>query len=75
VVNREPYAVIASLHKFHHLVFASQIVVFSDHCPLSFLVDWATHSSKLTRWSLALKQYNSVFQYAKARRNRVADYF
>jgi hypothetical protein len=75
VVEREAYAVIASLHKLHHLVFGAVIVVFSDHSPLSFLVDCATKSSKLTRWSLALQQYNIVFKYAKASRNTVADYF
>jgi hypothetical protein len=75
VVEREAYAVIASLKKFHHIVFGSQIVVFSDHSPLSFLVDCATHSSKLTRWSLALQQYNIVFKYAKACHDKVADYF
>jgi RNase H-like domain found in reverse transcriptase len=75
VVEREAYAVIASLNKFHHLLFGSEIVVFSDHSPLSFLVDCATKSSKLTRWSLALQQYNIVFKYAKASQNTVADYF
>jgi hypothetical protein len=75
VIEREAFAVIASLRKFHHLIFGSMIVVYSDHNPLSFLVEGSTHSAKLTRWSLALQEYNIVFRYAKAQHNRVADYF
>jgi len=47
VVDREAYADIASLHKFHHLAFGSEIVVFSDHSPLSFLDDCATNQASL----------------------------
>ena len=53
-IEREAYAVIASLERFHNLIFGSVIVIFSDHNPLSFIVDSATKSAKLTRWSLAL---------------------
>ena len=74
-VEREAYAVIASLKKCHHIVFGSEFVVFSDHSPLSFLVELTKRSSKLTRWSLALQQYNIVVKYAKACNNTVADYF
>jgi len=75
VIEKEAYAVIRSLHKFEHILFSSQIVIFSDHNPLSFLVDCGTPSSKLTRWSLALQSYNIVFRYAKASHNKVADLF
>ena len=71
-MEREAYADISSLHKLHHIVFGSLIFVFSDHNALSYLVNCATQSAKLTRWSLALQQYNIVFRYAKsAARNRV----
>jgi RNase H-like domain found in reverse transcriptase len=75
VVEREAHAAIASLRKFHHLILCSMIVVYSDHNPLSFLVEGSSHSAKLTRCSLALQEYNIVFRYAKAKHNRVADYF
>jgi RNase H-like domain found in reverse transcriptase len=51
VIEKEAYAVIRSLQKFEHILFCSQIVVFSDHNTLSFLVDCVTQSSKLARWS------------------------
>jgi hypothetical protein len=75
VIEREAYAVIASLKKFFPIVFSSSIVVYSDHNPLSFVVEGSSHSAKLTRWSLALQQYNIIFRYAKAQHNLVADFF
>ena len=75
VIEREAYAVIASLKKIFPIVFSSSIVVYSDHNPLFFIVEGSSHSAKLTRWSLALQQYNIVFRYAKAKHNLVADYF
>jgi hypothetical protein len=75
VIEKEAYAVIASLRKFHHTVVGSQIVVFSDHNPLSYLVSCVTQSAKLMRWSLALQQYNIVFRFLKSSNNSVADFF
>jgi hypothetical protein len=75
VIEKEAYAVIASLRKLHHIVFGSQIVVFSDHNPLSYLVSCVTQSAKLMRWSLALQQYNIVFRFLKSSNNSVADFF
>ena len=72
-IEREAYAVIASLERFHNLIFGSVIVVFCDHNPLAYIVDSATKSAKLTRWSLALQEYHLIFRYVKAAHNVVAD--
>ena len=74
VIEREAYAVIESLKHFDHLVFGSQIVVFSDHNPLSYLTESIPPSPKLVRWSLALQQYHIIFRYARAANNLAADY-
>jgi hypothetical protein len=74
-IEKEAYAVIASLKKFERIVFGSCIVVYSDHNPLYYLVERVTSSAKLSRWSLALQQYNILFRYAKAQHNVVADFF
>jgi hypothetical protein len=74
-IEKEAYAVIASLNKFEHIVYSARIVVFSDHNPLSFLVDCVTKSAKLTRWNLALQQFNIVLNYSKGSYNVVADFF
>ena len=73
VIDSEAYAVIASLKKFHNIIFGGRIIIFCDHNPLSYLVESATKSAKLTRWSLALQQYDISFRYIKAANNIVAD--
>jgi hypothetical protein len=75
VIEKEAFAVVASLKKFDNIVFASCIVVFSDHNPLTYLVDQVTRSAKLSRWSLALQQYNIVFRYSAGMHNVAADFF
>ena len=75
VIEREAYVVIASLKRFFPIVFGSTIIVYSDHNPLTFIVEGCSQSAKSTRWSLALQQYNVIFRYAKAKHNLVADYF
>jgi hypothetical protein len=72
-IEREAYAVIFALKKWHYLIFGAPVVVFSDHNPLTYIVSNATNSAKLTRWSLALQEYNITFRYAKGRSNIVAD--
>jgi len=72
-IEHEAYAVVASLETFHNLIYGSVIVVFSDHNPLSYIVAIVTKSAKLTRWSLALQEYNLVFRYIKAAHNVVSD--
>ena len=74
VVEREAFAVIDSLRRFHVIIFGSMIVIYSDHNPLTFVVEGRSHSAKLTRWSLALQEHVS-FRYAKAKHNKIADYF
>lgn len=72
-IEREAYAVIFALKKWHYLIFGAPVVVFCDHNPLTYIVSNATSSAKLTRWSLALQEYNISFRYAKGRNNIVAD--
>jgi len=51
-IEREAYAVIFALRKFRHFVFATKIIIFSDHNPLLYLRECAPKSAKLTRWAL-----------------------
>jgi hypothetical protein len=72
-IEREAYAVIYALQKFHHLIFGAPVIVYSDHNPLSYIVDCAPKSAKLSRWALALQEYDLTFRYAKGSSNHVAD--
>lgn len=73
-IEREAYAVWATLRRYHNMIFGSPLVVFCDHNPLSYVVKGTTQSPKLVRWSLALQVYNITFRYVKAANNKVADF-
>ena len=49
-------------------------MIFSDHNPLSFLTEAAPKSAKLTRWALALQEFNVDFRYRSGRRHAAADF-
>jgi len=57
-IEREAYAVVFALRKFRNFVFGTKITIFSDHNPLMYLKECAPKSSKLTRWSLGLQEFD-----------------
>jgi hypothetical protein len=75
VIEHEAYAVVYSVNKLYKIIFSSPIVVCSDHNPLAYIINSATKSSKLTRWYLALQEFNITFRYVKAKDNFIADFF
>jgi len=72
-IEREAYAVIWALGRFRDIVFGSHITIFVDHNPLKYLTERASKSAKLTRWALALQEYDITFEYTKGTTNVVAD--
>ena len=73
-VEKEAYAVIWALKKFRTWIFGAHITIFSDSNPLTFLTSSAPKSAKLTRWALALQQFDVTFKYTRGRDNIVADF-
>ena len=64
-----------ALSRFRDIVFGSHITIFVDHNPLKYLTERAPKSAKLTRWALALQEYDVTFEYTKGTANVVADCF
>jgi len=73
-IEREAYAVIWALKRFRSWILLSKVTIFSDHNPLSFLTEAAPKSAKLSRWALALQEYNFVFKYRPGSKNVAADF-
>jgi len=48
-------------------------VVYSDHNPLTYVVNCAPKSARLTRWALALQQYDTELRYKKGKNDIAAD--
>jgi hypothetical protein len=73
-VEKEAFAVIWSLNKFRTWIFGAPITIFADCNPLTYLTSSAPKSAKLTRWALALQEFQITFKYRKGRENVVPDY-
>jgi len=72
-IEREAFAVICALHKWHAFVFGVHTVVYSDHNHLTYVVNCAPRSAPLTRWALALQQYDIELRHKKGKNNIAAD--
>jgi len=73
VIEREAYAILWALNKFHDITFGAHITILCDHDPLKYLLENTTHSPKLTRWSLAIQQYDISILHIKGSKNVLAD--
>ena len=72
-VEKEAFACIWALKKYHRWLFRNKVTIYSDHNPLTFLAQASSHSSKLMRWALALQEYDVVLKYRESKRNAAAD--
>jgi hypothetical protein len=73
-VEKEAYAVVWSLNKFRTWIFGAPITIFADCNPLTFLTASAPKSAELTRWALALQEFQITFKYKRGTDNVVPDY-
>lgn len=74
VIEKETFALILALKHFDvYLSGGANVVVFTDHNPLTFLSSLKCPNQRLIRWSLFLQSYNLDIQYIKGKSNVVAD--
>ena len=73
VIEREAFAIVWALQRFHNVIFGAHLTVFTDHNPLKYLTESAPKSAKLTRWALAIQQYDLTLKYTRGSANVVAD--
>ena len=72
-VEKETFAILWSLQKYRHWLFGADIIVYSDHNPVTYLTEAASKSAKVMRWALAIQEYNVKFVYKAGRTNVAAD--
>jgi len=73
IIEKEAYAALWALQKFKHWLFGSNVTLYSDHNPITYLTETTPKSSKLIRWALALQEFNVSFVYRAGRNNEAAD--
>ena len=74
MIEKEAYAVIWALLKYRQIIFGSEITVYVDHNPLTYLSESAAKSAKLTRWLLALQEFKLTIKYNRGVDHGVADF-
>ena len=73
IIEKESYAAMWALQKYRHWLFGAQIVIHSDHNPITYLTEASPKSPKLMRWALAIQEYNVRFCYKPGKHNTAAD--
>jgi hypothetical protein len=72
-VEREAYAIVWALSRFKDIIFGASITVICDQNSLKYVIDNAPKNGKLTRWALALQDWNMTIIYAKGKTQVASD--
>ena len=70
--EREAFAIVWAVSRFHDYVVAGPFTVFSDHQSLQWMN--ASTQGKVQRWSLFLQQYDLCISHVSGERNLIADW-
>jgi transposase InsO family protein len=70
----ECLAVVFALKQFRHFLYGYHFLLISDHKSLKQVLNKATPSARITRWSLALQEFDYQVSHIEGKRNVVADY-
>ena len=73
VVDKEAYAVVASLQHFRYIILGYKVVVYTDHKPLIDLFNRPSISSKRARWFTTINDFSPDIKYIEGKSNFVAD--
>ena len=74
-IEKECLALLLSLQHFEVYLSAcsSDVIVYTDHNPLTFINKMKNKNQRLLRWSLLLQQYNLDIRHIRGKDNVIAD--
>ena len=72
-IEREGFAVIYALKRFHPYLFGAQFEIHTDHKPLKSLFSAEIRNSKLQRWAIQISEYGAPIMYHPGKLNIRAD--
>ena len=71
--EKECFAVVSSIKKWHHYVLGRDFIVRTDHHALCWLNRNHNSNPKLNRWRMMLQEYLFTIEHVKGKVNCVAD--
>ena len=71
-IERECLALVNALKKFRQFLIGKHFTVYCDHKPLEWLSE-QRNVAKLSRWALAIQEYDFTIRYRPGRTNSNAD--
>jgi hypothetical protein len=72
--EKELLAVVMAVEHFHQYLYGKQFTVYTDHLPLTWLLNKKNPHHRLERWLLRLSLYNLVIAYKPGKENLIADF-
>ena len=73
-MEKELLAVVYSLDKFRSYLIRSDIVIFTDHSALKYLLTKQNSKARLIRWVLLLQEFNVHIRDMKGEENVIVDH-
>lgn len=71
VGEKELYSIIQCIKFFHKVLYASEIIVYTDH---KNLLSGKLENSRLERWKVLLQEYDVIFKHVQGVNNSLADF-
>ena len=72
-IEKEAYAILYSLKKFHCYLYGAKFEIHTDHKPLRSLFQDEQRNSKLQRWAIQISEYGAPIMYHPGKLNIRAD--
>ncbi|KAK8659148.1 hypothetical protein V6N13_029358 [Hibiscus sabdariffa] len=72
--EKELLAIVFALENFRSYLLGTNVIVFSDHAALRYLMNKKEAIPRLIRWILLLQEFNLEIEDKKGRENLVADH-
>ena len=73
-IEKELLAMVYALDKFRAYLVGSDIVIFTDHSALKYLLTKQNAKARLIRWVLLLQEFNLQIKDKKGLKNVVANH-
>ena len=73
-IEKEFFAVVYSINKFHHYITGYQVFVHTNHSAIRFLMNKKITNGRVTQWLLLLQEFNITVIDRPGKENLIANF-